>query len=242
MRNGKSMMRLLTMNFLRSIESFHDLEDDDIPKNEWGRYGEYELVGNGEVTDAKCGSFFGYFGCLNVDLHSHISLDGVNHSGNAYIIKRFYSCDKPSCPICFKRGWAVREASKIESRINEASKRFGLAEHIIQSVPQCDYGLKFAQLKAKAVKALRSRGVLGGVHIFHAFRYRNASNALRTGLPLGWYWSPHFHIIGFIDGGYACCRKCKNWWEDSNGNAHVLDTEMCLACKTGFEGRTQARV
>jgi hypothetical protein len=43
---------------------------------------------------------------------------------------------------------------------------------------------------------------------------------------MGWYWTPHFHIGGFVEGGYAQCRKCKKT---------VID---CLAC-SGFEGRTR---
>jgi hypothetical protein len=215
-----------------TIENFKDLDSDPVPKNEWGKYGNYELVGNGSVTsDVKhtkhiCGQFLGHKGCLNVELHGHVSLDGVNHSGNAYIKKIFHSCDSPACPICFKHGWAVREASNIEYRIKECSKLFGQVEHIIASVPFSDYGLKFSTLKAKVIKILRNRGVIGGVIIFHAFRYCNPVEARARNQVKGWYFSPHFHILGFIDGGYGQCRHCKK------------STFECLTC-SGFEGRTR---
>ena len=48
-------------------------------------------------------------------------------------------------------------------------------------------------------KALANRRVVGGVMIFHGFRYN---------LRKHWYWSPHFHVLGFIRGGYEC-RSCK---------------------------------
>lgn len=246
------------------VTDFKDLENDKAPKNEWGHYGEYELVGNGKVTSDTqntkhiCGQFLGYKGCLNVDLHAHVSLDGVNHSGNMYVKKIFHSCDKPTCPVCFKSGWAVREATAIEERIlkmqngcidkayKDKKGKFhpgihhvpmGLAEHIIASVPVTDYGLTFTQLREKIVKVLRSRGILGGVYIFHAFRYRNYKDAFREGKPMGWFFSPHFHVIGFIDGGYGCCRSCKNILLDDGGNVQVQDFKTCLNCKCGFEGR-----
>jgi hypothetical protein len=84
--------------------------------------------------------------------------------------KRFCSCSKPSCPICYNT-WAVREASNIEAHIMEASKKYGLGEHITSSVPPNDYGLPFEKLRAKQMKALKSRYIHGGVLIFHAQRF-----------------------------------------------------------------------
>jgi len=192
----------------------------------WGSYGGYELVGHGEVTNKKCGTFQGLKACLNVQAHALSTLDGVNYTGKVFYRKKFHSCHKPSCPICFKSGWAVREARNIERRIKEASKHFGLAEHIIVSVPSADYGLTFDGLKAKCLKVLGSRGVLGGVLIFHAFRYRNRYEAAKQGKSKGWFWSPHFHCLGFIKDGYGRCRNC------------TKSTLECMSC-SGFEGRTR---
>ncbi len=99
-------------------------------------------VGGGEQTDSYCGQTLGVKGCLNIDLHVHVSLDGVNHAGNGYFKKIIHSCDRPECPVCFLRGWSVREASAIESRIKKLSNGYtdnegkrhaglGLPEHII---------------------------------------------------------------------------------------------------------------
>jgi len=205
---------------------FPDVDAKPEVQNEWGKHGEYELVGQGEVTNPDtCGKFRGFWGCLRTELHNKTTLDGKNHKGKVYVTKVFHSCDKPTCPICYVRGWAVREAGNIESRIKEAEKRFGKAEHIVVSVPKKDYGLSFEALQSKATKVLATRHILGGCKIFHAFRYHRA-NETYVGEPAHWFWSPHFHVIGFVDGGYSCCRHCKK---------STLD---CLSCD-GYEGRTR---
>lgn len=186
----------------------------------------YKRVGTGEQTSIRCGQFLGWLGCLNTDLHNHSTLDGVDHTGNVYIKRVFHSCDKPECPICFKKGWAIREAGKAESRLKEASKRFGIAEHIIDSVPLSDYSLPFEKLKAKSLKAMVARHYIGGVMIFHAQRFANYAEATRKGIPAGWRYSPHFHYLGFIDGGYGSCRGCRK------------SRIECWGCK-GFEGLTR---
>jgi hypothetical protein len=179
----------------------------------FGRFGDYELVGHGSVANVYCGKFMCYRGCPRADLHDIIASDGKNYKGKVFVRKVHHYCNKPSCPVCFKHGWAVREAGKIEGRLTEASKRFGQIEHIVCSIPSCDYGLSFENLRLKAVKVLFGCGVVGGVLIFHGFRYNRKKY---------WYWSPHFHVLGFILGGYARCRHCKG------ADCHVCD---------GFEGR-----
>lgn len=184
----------------------------------------FERVGNGKQTSNKCGTFKGFYGCLRTDLHELITLDGENYHGKAFVKKVFHSCDKPSCPVCYRHGWAVRQASNMESRLNEFSKRFGSPEHIIISVPSGDYALTFEELNAKCVAVLKDRGVVGGSIVFHAERYRNPRDAQRKGVPNGWFFSPHYHVMGFIDGGYGRCRSC------------FKNTEDCLVCN-GFKGR-----
>ncbi len=67
-------------------------------KKEWGRFGDYELVGNGSITNPKkCGNFRGFVGCVNVDLHSIVKLDGTIYRGEVYVKKQYHSCDKPTC-------------------------------------------------------------------------------------------------------------------------------------------------
>ena len=179
-------------------------------------YGEFQLVGHGKVTNEKCGKFSSFFGCARTALHDRITLDGTNYKGKVYVRKIFHSCDKPSCPVCYKYGWAVRQARKIEVRLAEASKRFGQVEHIVASVPVRDYGLTLEALRSKIDKILAVRGVVGGNKIFHGFRYN---------LRKSWYWSPHFHVLGFVLGGYSRCRNCKRKWN-------------CLAGCGGFDDRS----
>lgn len=200
----------LRKEFLGQKDAFDgDVFDDEQPEvmkesipaleSGWGQYGVYEVVGNGSITNDNCDKFRSYYGCLRS--HDVIASDGKNYKGKVYVKRVNCSCDKPSCPKCFKYGWAPREAGKIETRLKEGSKRFGLVEHIVATVPPKFYGLTFESLRAKIVAVLFARGVIGGVLIFHGFRYN---------LRKYFYWSPHFHVLGFILGGYKCrgCSKC----------------------------------
>src|SRR3990170_5347954 len=176
-------------------DSMDDFDEEPVVDDNYASYGRYQLVGHGRVTNSNCGKFSSFFGCLRTDLHNKFTLDGNSYRGKVYVKKVFHSCDKPSCPKCFKHGWAVREAHKIEVRLAEASRRFGLVEHIIGSVPPEWYGLNHEELRVKIKEGLSARGIIGGVLIFHGFRYSVARQ---------WYWSPHFHFLGFILGGYEC--------------------------------------
>lgn len=196
-----------------------------ILKNAWASYGDYQLVGNGEVTNQFCGKYIGLKGCVRVGLHKLITLDGVNYSGKIFRRKVHHWCDKPSCPVCFKSGWAVREASSIKARLIEASKRFGVIEHLSISVPVKDYGLDLKAMRLKAVKLLKARGVVGGCLIFHGFRYN---------LRKSWYWSPHFHVLGFIFGGYSTCRNCSRKWNCLKGCGGFDDRAWQLFQKDGY--------
>jgi len=163
-------------------------------------WGKLQLVGHGERTNLNCGRFSMTYGCLGANKsHDKTSLDGKNYKGKVYTRKVFHSCDKPSCPKCVVFGWAGRLCKKIEKRLAEASKRFGLVEHIVASLPVKHYGLDYEASRKVMRKALEVRGVIGGVHIFHGFRYNKQK---------GWYFSPHYHVLGFIRGGYEC-RRCK---------------------------------
>jgi len=194
-------------------------------QNPFWSYGEFELVGHGKQTNAKCGTFKKFMGCLNVEAHNAARWFNPDLKKDSVFVKSVYhSCDKPTCPKCFKFGWATREASRMEKRLQEASHSYGLVEHIVASVPAELYGLSLEDLRKKAVKILANRGVIGGSMIFHGFRYANRKEAARKGVPFGWRWNPHFHILGFVGGeGYGRCRTCKG--------------ADCYACG-GFEGMT----
>jgi len=179
-------------------EEVDDFDLEPLPDVSFAEFGDFQLVGHGEVTNDYCGRFRTFYGCSRVELHDRIMLDGKGFRGKVFFKPVFYSCDKPSCPVCYIGGWAVREARNITGRLKEASKRFGQVEHIIATVPPKFYVLTLEELRVKIRKILYDRGVIGGVMIFHGFRYN---------LRKHWHWSPHFHVLGFILGGYKC-RSC----------------------------------
>ena len=214
-----------------------DLDEPETAVDGWGRHGEWELVGQGDITnpsdDSKqCGKFYGFNACLNVDLHNKTLLTSqgvVNHAGHIFATKRFRYCCNPRCPTCYRHGWAVQGAHAIVEILEEASKKHGKPEHIVCSIPSSMYSLEFDDMKKKARKVLAGQGVLGGCLIFHAFRYRKYDKRTKDGILLsrGWYWSPHFHVIGFIKGGFSRCRHCHNY-DDVTHEPYIPET--CYGC------------
>jgi hypothetical protein len=196
----------------------------------WGADGVFRLVGNGDVTKDSCGKFLTVLGCRNIDAHDVISeFDGKNHKGEMILKKTFYNCGKPSCPVCYL-AWAKREAERAEPRLKEASKRYGQIEHVSISPPQSDWGLSVEALRKKTAKALAVRGLIGGVLIFHPFRYHSSREARIKGGVMGWFFSPHFHYLGFVLGGYGRCRQCKDKKCRGYGNFNLCD---------GYDARTR---
>ena len=208
-----------------------------------GVFGNLELVGRGQVTNSRCGIFTGYHGCLRIELH-HNSLAG-NFEGKVVVHPSFHSCNNFRCPICYKYGASSREARKITQRLAEASKRLiaqccnGVKEHLILGIPISDYGLGYEVLHKKALKILCARGIIGGVLIFHAFRYHSFRDFKRAGspvgFPMGWFFSPHWHVLGFLKGGYTCCRNCRKVKDSAYGKPCEA---TCKGC-SGFEAVTR---
>lgn len=197
-----------------------------------GRSGDWGLVGQGLKTNDNCGRFRSLKICNRVHLHNKVDLlTGVNYAGMVYVKPVFCSCDKPSCPVCFLRGWALKEARNIKARIDEGSKRYGMAYHIVVSVSKADYGLSLEAMRAKVLRGLRARGGRGGVVLFHAFRYANFKESVRKKVPFGWYLSCHFHVLGFIDDVFDKCRGCR--FRDARGSRYV-----CKDC-SGFYGNSK---
>jgi hypothetical protein len=217
-------------------------EIDHAREEKWATHGIYQVVGNGEVTDSdpnspkRCGKMYGFIGCAKTHLHDKTTLDGANHHGNAYIKKRIRRCFNPRCPECYKT-WAVREAKVATWRIEKASKKYGRAEHVIASVPKVEYRIfdkgyaGYLEGRIRVQKILSGRGLIGGGLIFHGFRFANAEESRRKGVPFGWYWSLHWHTVGFLSDGYNRCRNCAHNRES--------DRDFCRKCRNGFEGRTR---
>jgi len=187
-------------------ETFEILSDAPALEHPYANYKNFQLVGNGEETNGYCAQYIGIMGCVDGEAHRLVTLDGVNYAGKIDRRLVHHYCNKPSCPTCYKKGWAVRQAFKICARLKKASKRFGLIEHLMISLPKKDYGLILCSLKdmrKKVNELLKHVGVVGGVVILHAFRYNHQDL---------WYFSAHFHVVGFILGGYSRCRNCPTKW------------------------------
>lgn len=151
-----------------------------------------------EKTKPNCGEFY-KVACLHVEEHK-------DHQ--AYFEKRRVSCHRPDCPVCF-RSWALREAKRIEHRISHF-KLGGLKWpiHFMVSPPKALWTLSVDKLKKRAYGAAREVGFLGGSCIYHPYRSekelpRNSRKEIKTWIygpgtsKARWYYSPHFHFIGF---------------------------------------------
>lgn len=159
--------------------------------------GLYGLVGYSPLaTNGNCGHVKTFRICPND--HSQVGLDGVSHAGKTAFQKVLFSCNKPSCPICFER-WANREAGRAEFRFFEASKLYGKPEHCMASVPLKDYGKSPQWMHDMAVKMFIARGGIGGSLVFHPFRWDDVKL---------WFYAPHYHSVLFLKDGYRC-RGCK---------------------------------
>jgi len=180
-------------------------------------YENYEPVGRGIPSSPLCGKHVGISVCKNIEGHKGVSIGGRDCTGKVIVRHKHMWCHRSSCPVCFIRGWSVRGSRSITSRVEEGVRRdFGKAEHLVVSIHPKDYGLQEDALRKKARPALKVRGVSGGCMIFHGYRLDKERNVLK--------WAPHYHSIGFIEGGFDRCRDCFHVRED------------CASCD-GFKGR-----
>jgi hypothetical protein len=237
-------------NLARDYKSFFDdfSHNEPKPENQWGIFGDHELVGQGKQTNSQCGKHLGYEACLNTELHGQGTLlSGEKHPDEVFVHQVHRHCFNFRCPICYRFGASYREASHIEQRIKAGSAYLAgmgedsKAEHIVLSVPSRDYGLSLKQLREKAVKVLYARGIIGGVLIPHAFRYHDKKEFEVSGTanyPLGWFFSFHWHVIGFIKDGYTRCRKCPIFKRSGSKSFNRAGSPACLGC-SGFEGVTR---
>jgi len=184
-----------------------------------GRYG---LAGHGKVTNPNRCGHYRYKICDLLDLHNRVGgLLGVDYRDRSYAKPIFFSCGKPSCPICHN-----------SCCIREAAKACGLkVEHISVSAPlerYCDPdNFDARKARGEAIKALKTRGIIGGCVVFHAARFKKKRKV--------WRWEVHYHCLGFIRGkcehdGYNRCRQCR--FNAPMGRKHCWDCE-------GFEGITR---
>ncbi len=123
-------------------------------------------------------------GCLNV-----IAYKGTFAEGKGFVKTFQRSCYRADCEICYKK-WNSRESNKATKRIETYSKNTKkYPKHIIISPPHWLHYTTKQQLAKQCYSILKELGCIGGTLIFHPFRYHKDSKQ--------WYYSPHFHVIGF---------------------------------------------
>ena len=187
----------------------------------------YQPVGRGVKRSPFCGRWIGFSVCKNVKEHKGVFVGGVDATGKVVVRHRHMWCHKSSCPVCFIRGWSVRGARSIAGRFVEAEKRgFGKVEHILVSVAVADRDLSEVVMRKKCRKALFSRGVIGGCMIFHGYRIDKKRGVL--------VWSPHYHCLGFVEGGYGRCRDCERKWNCLKGCGGFDDRAWQSYQKDGY--------
>jgi len=121
-------------------------------------------------------------GCLNVKAH-----ENTEAHGKAFVKTFQRSCYRAVCEVCYKK-WMARESNKSTRRIEKYEKLSGkTAKHIIISVPSWLYYKPKKELAKESYKILKDVGCIGGTIIFHPFRKKDST----------WFYSPHFHVIGF---------------------------------------------
>jgi len=184
-------------------------------------------VGRGVRSSDFCGKWMSFTVCKNVEGHKGISINGVDCSGKVVVRHKHMWCHKPTCPVCFIRGWSVRGARSILSRLDGGVERgFGKVEHVLVSVPPEDYNLPEKVLRKKCREALLVRGVSGGNMTFHGYRMDRERGVL--------VWRPHYHTLGFIRGGYARCRNCSRKWNCLKGCGGFDDRSYHSFLRSGY--------
>lgn len=72
---------------LPKLPSLEDDFDEEPVNNSRFSYGVFQLVGHGEVANEFCGKYLRFKGCLRVDLHNLITLDGKSYKGKVFTRK-----------------------------------------------------------------------------------------------------------------------------------------------------------
>ena len=205
--------------FLRAI-GYGKREDDWItqydsfPIRGGGFRCDYAMVGRDVQTNGQCGKHHRYLKCSQTVLHGEIN-------GHDFYHNNVNNCHLYRCHVCWKYGWCVTRANMIESRFFTAESLLGidhkLVEHVVASVPRSMYNLSPQAMVREAVAACRRSGVRSGVLILHPFRKDQQRRDL--------YKAFHYHVLGYVDGGYDRCRAC-------------VKVGCCWTCD-GFEGVTR---
>ena len=207
----RSLTERVSMNWQILEKAYWTLPVDDIGHEE------FTPVGRGEQSSPTCSQWRSFSVCYNIEGHDGKFLNNVDVTGKVVVKHNHWWCNRSSCPKCFIRGWSVRGARAIGGRLSTGVKRgLGKVEHVVVSVAIADRGLPESVFRKKCRDALRDRGVDGGGMVFHGFRISRERGCL--------VWSPHYHTLCYILGGFDRCRECVHKRED------------CSVCD-GFKGR-----
>ncbi len=194
---------------------------------------DWQLPGHGKSYD-DCGDWR-YRGCLNVADHTQNELS-ESVKGKIFVEWYHRSCYRAECPVCYEK-WAGLEAKKIEWRLKHLWKH-GKVLHIAISPSEKDVlNLPFAKLRQKAYKIAKNRGIIGGSVIWHPFRERDNGT---------WYFSPHFHVLGFgwvrnVGEGFK-----KDGWlvkniQDGREERSIFGTAMYQLSHCGIDSHGKSR-
>lgn len=137
-------------------------------------------------------------GCLNEKEHRRLGFK------NKIFVKQYQrSCFRAVCKVCFKK-WMGRQSNKATRRIEKFENNSeNKPKHIILSVPHWEYNLSVKELRKKSYSILKDLGCIGGTFIFHPFRFDKTQRR--------WYYSPHFHIVGFLRIRISKICKINGW-------------------------------
>jgi len=225
----RSFAERLRLNYAISKSKYWSWDYDD------KGHENYIPVGRGKKSSDVCGRWVRFSVCKNLEGHKGKFLGGVTDCTDKIVVRHNHLwCTKSSCPVCFIRGWSVRGARSIAGRILEADRRgFGKVEHIVVSPSVVDRDLSESVMRKKCRDVLFERGVIGGCMIFHGYRKDESCGVL--------VWSPHYHVLGYIEGGYARCRECERKWNCLKGCGGFDDRAWQAFQKDGYYVRVFAK-
>ncbi len=123
-------------------------------------------------------------GCLNTEQHEKLG------KGRRIYVKQYQrSCYRAVCKTCYLK-WMARQSNKATRRIEKYSELSNKKPiHVILCVPPSQHSLPVKLLRKRMNQILKISKMDGGAVVFHPFRFRQ--NIRR------WYYSPHFHLVGF---------------------------------------------
>ncbi len=167
-----------------SLQKVHDWIEEHQFLTNWKtiEHNEWKLPATNE-PHCWCG-IWKTVGCLNSESHAKLGYQ------NTVYVKQFQrSCYRGSCKICYRK-WIAREANKATKRINTYSTLSAAKPiHVVLSIPASQYNTPVPILRKRMSAIIKNIELKGAMMIFHPFRFHKNTRQF--------YYSPHFHLIGF---------------------------------------------